>query len=221
MRKMNTAARFWTLAAAGLACLLTVSAHADDQWVVYEGKEGDIVAKLLNGKTQGLRIKAKYATPRSRMQMLWARLISDSIRIVAPEIITGVYVPEEVDDFAAPVRAQKPDPVVTVDVKAFKPTAPTPVSAPVPQAPVGPVVSMGTAGPLVAEEDLAEEDLMCEATTTKLIIDYAEAVKMPADKMAAILQKYNAESVAGLPGKVATELLSILKKQFNELGIPF
>ena len=182
---------------------------------VYEGKEGDIVAKLLNGKTQDLRIKAKYATPRSRMQMLWARLISDSIRIVAPEIITGVYVPEEVDDFAGPVRAQKPDPVVTADVRTFKPTVPVPPTL------VGPVVAMGTGGPLVAEEDLAEEDAMCGLARGDEIEGYAAAVKMPADTMNALLQKYNATSVAGLPGKVAAELLSILKKQFNELDIPF
>lgn len=181
---------------------------------VYEGKEAEIVAKLLNGKTQGLRIKPKYSTPRSRMQMLWARLISDSIRIVAPEIITGVYVPEEVDDFAGPVKGNAPaaesDPVVTVDVKTVKPTfTPTaPVAAP--------------AGAIVAPDSVVPEaDAMCGPAMGKQIEEYAESVKMEPAAMKRLLQKYNAGSAAGLPGNVADKLFAILKKQYDELDIPF
>ncbi len=45
------------------------------------------------------RLKDKYATPRSRMQMLWARLISDAVRAVCPQANRGQYTPEEVEDF--------------------------------------------------------------------------------------------------------------------------
>jgi len=44
-------------------------------------------------------IKAKYATPRSRMQMLWARLISDTCQALCPEANDGMYPPEVVSDF--------------------------------------------------------------------------------------------------------------------------
>lgn len=43
--------------------------------------------------------KDNWATPRGRMTMLWARLISDSVAAVCPEIRAGVYTPEEVMDF--------------------------------------------------------------------------------------------------------------------------
>lgn len=45
------------------------------------------------------QIKDNYATPHKRMQMLWARLISDSMRSVEPGVVAGVYTPEEIGDF--------------------------------------------------------------------------------------------------------------------------
>lgn len=42
--------------------------------------------------------KKNWATPRARMQMLWARVVSDGVRAMAPEINFGVYTPEEHDD---------------------------------------------------------------------------------------------------------------------------
>lgn len=189
---------------------------------VYNGKEAEIVAKLANGKTQGLTIKPKYLTPRSRMQMLWARLISDSIRVVAPEIVNGVYPPEVIDDFAGTVKSNaavaESDPVVTLDVKAVTPTVPAPVPVPAPAPPpppVGPVVSMGT-GPVIPEAET-----MCGPAMGKQIEDYAYAVKMPPEEMNRVLRKYNAGSPAGLPGNVANDLFEILKKKYDEKDIPF
>lgn len=67
---------------------------------VYEGKEADVIAKLAAGKTGDLKLKPKYATPRARTQMLWARVVSDGVRAMAPEVVAGHYAPEEVADFA-------------------------------------------------------------------------------------------------------------------------
>jgi hypothetical protein len=39
--------------------------------------------------------KTNWATPRARMQMLWARVVSDAVRAFAPEVVSGVYTPEE------------------------------------------------------------------------------------------------------------------------------
>ncbi len=44
-------------------------------------------------------LKGKYATPRSRTQMLWARLISDTCNALCPESNEGMYPPEVVEDF--------------------------------------------------------------------------------------------------------------------------
>jgi len=46
--------------------------------------------------------KDKYATPRSRSQMLWARLISDTCNALCPEANEGMYPPEVVADFEEP-----------------------------------------------------------------------------------------------------------------------
>lgn len=46
-------------------------------------------------------IKDNYSTPIDRRNMLWARLVSDSIRAVCPELSAGVYTPEETEDMAA------------------------------------------------------------------------------------------------------------------------
>lgn len=49
-------------------------------------------------KTKDGSIKHNWATPRSRMQMLWARVCSDGVRVMAPQVVCGVYAPEELSD---------------------------------------------------------------------------------------------------------------------------
>jgi hypothetical protein len=65
--------------------------------LVYEGKTSEILAKLKAGKAP--EIKAKYATPRSRAIMLYARVVDDSIRSIASCVNFGRYVKEVVEDF--------------------------------------------------------------------------------------------------------------------------
>ena len=79
---------------------------------IYQGKEDDVVQLLEAGKMDALKIKAKYRTPRARKQMLWARVVSDGVRVVAPECCRGIYTPEEVDDFAPDMGSVSPMPVV-------------------------------------------------------------------------------------------------------------
>ncbi len=55
---------------------------------------------MVNQKDADKRVfKDNYATPRKRMQMLWARLVSDMGRAMCPASTEGLYVPEEVGDF--------------------------------------------------------------------------------------------------------------------------
>lgn len=46
----------------------------------------------------GKTLKDNWATPRGRMQMLWARVASDGVRCMAPEVNAGTYTPEEMRD---------------------------------------------------------------------------------------------------------------------------
>lgn len=43
-------------------------------------------------------LKDNWATPTDFKAMLWARLVSDSVRAFAPEIVAGIYTPEELAD---------------------------------------------------------------------------------------------------------------------------
>ena len=44
-------------------------------------------------------LKDNWSTPRRRMQMMWARAVSDGVRVVCPLATRGSYTPEEVMDF--------------------------------------------------------------------------------------------------------------------------
>lgn len=68
---------------------------AQEEPFVYAGKPADILKKLLGGDRSKLQLSTNYATPRRRGQHLWARVVSDSVRAVAPELVTGVYSPDE------------------------------------------------------------------------------------------------------------------------------
>jgi hypothetical protein len=66
----------------------------------YEEQDGKVV-EMWNEtdpkKKKEPTLKTKYSTPRARMQMLWARVVSDGVRTMAPEVNSGRYTPEEFD----------------------------------------------------------------------------------------------------------------------------
>jgi hypothetical protein len=102
---------------------------------IYNGKESD-VAKLINaGQSNKLIIKSKYSTDRSRMQMLWARCISDGVRVVCPAACKGIYTPEETSDFDEETGA----PCVSLaSLNPFNPPeVTTPSASPVEICPIG------------------------------------------------------------------------------------
>lgn len=89
---------------------------------IYIGKEEAIVNNIEAGNTAALVMKPKYRTKRSRMQMMWARCVSDGVRVVCPAACQGVYTPEEMEDIA---EYDNPVPVNTV-TNAPAPAAPDP-----------------------------------------------------------------------------------------------
>lgn len=72
---------------------------AQNEPFIYAGREDDQLAALTL-PLEKRRIKSKYQTPRSRMQMLWARAVSDGVVVVDPGARGGIYTPEEMDDVA-------------------------------------------------------------------------------------------------------------------------
>jgi hypothetical protein len=113
--------------------------------VVYNGKESEVVAMLAAGKSP--KLKDKYATPRSRAVMMYARLVSDAIRSTRPEVTKGKYTPEEVEDF---------DDVRTVQAESVKSVEPQKLVAPKVEAKPDPKPEAKTEQPGVEPAKTAE-----------------------------------------------------------------
>lgn len=56
--------------------------------------------------------------------MLWARMMSNAIRVLCPEIVAGVYTPEEIQDFDSPSPREAKPVTTQVADEALKKTAP-------------------------------------------------------------------------------------------------
>lgn len=65
--------------------------HQDS--ITWEEVQNESYVFNKDGKT----LKDNWSTPRRRKQMLWARLVSDMIHVVAPEVNCGIYTPDEID----------------------------------------------------------------------------------------------------------------------------
>lgn len=68
--------------------------------------------------------KDNWATPRGAMQMLWARVVSDGVRAMAPEVVQGSYTPEELSDEPAEVAAPVTVSATVVETPATEPFRP-------------------------------------------------------------------------------------------------
>jgi len=104
MRSDAMLARFMELG--GIYKILARDAEKAEISLKYKEAEGvfaltweDIKKEPFVYKKDGKTLKTNWATPRSRMQMLWARVISDAIRAVCPIVNSGSYTPEEMQDF--------------------------------------------------------------------------------------------------------------------------
>jgi hypothetical protein len=73
-----------------------------------EAQESRWPWKDANNKKAGL--KDNWSTPLDRRSMLWARLISSSVKILAPELCSGMYTPEEVTDVVETTHTAAPTP---------------------------------------------------------------------------------------------------------------
>jgi hypothetical protein len=69
--------------------------EARAEWT-YDGQTLDLVYSIEDAKRAGV-VKQKSAWEKDPGSMLRARLISKAVRILAPEIVAGVYSPEEMD----------------------------------------------------------------------------------------------------------------------------
>lgn len=109
--------------------------------------EAEILAILKTGDEKAIAaiLKPKYASPRSRAIMLWARLVSDAIRTVCPMANFGQYTLEEIEDIGTDGASPS---VLSV---AKQSTPPAVASTPKPQ----PVPAVATVPPAVVQSPAA------------------------------------------------------------------
>jgi len=126
--------------------------------------QNESYTKGRDGKT----LKENWSTPRRRMQMMWARCISDGIRVVNPAVTHGQYTEEEAIDFdgaAEAAAAAAVDPAenpaaapMPMALDFQEPTAPT--AAPVVPPPIVPPAEMPpVAPPPVVPQPVAPIDI--------------------------------------------------------------
>ena len=105
-------------------------------WDVAQHESYTRASKDSNGKfyndsvpIEQRNFKDNWSTPRRRMQMMWARVVSDGVRAVCPLATRGHYTPEEAIDFDEPKTINvTPAPVAfpQQDIAIEQPAAPAP-----------------------------------------------------------------------------------------------
>lgn len=181
-----------------LRCCLTWQ-DAMKEPFVYEGKEKAVCADLAAGKQPPL--KPKYQTPRARMQMLWARLVSDSVGFVCPKAKHGIYTPEEVADFDELQPA--------VSSKSAAKASVVPQQAPKPEP---------TADVIDVPFDVAP--VTATGEQTERIRQLYEILSIPYEKQQQILKDRGAEALRNLELQQAHDLITKLEAMVDQSKSP-
>lgn len=168
---------------------------------IYNGKESETLRFIEAGNHAELakRLKPKYSTPRARMQMLWARVVSDGVRTMMPEVNLGTYTPEEIDDFDGDSRAV---PSAAAD-RPSAPLADTPVSE-----------------EIEAEFKPSDAPQLATRQMVHRIKELFLACGVPAETQAAALRQAGADQVERLPFDQANDLISALESKFAQITQP-
>lgn len=174
-------------------------------------------------KKDGKTHKTNWATPRARRQMLWARVCSEAVRTICPEVVAGVYTPEEIGDLADEPVATKP-----VDVETLMRSTAAKIEA----APTQQATNQVDSEPIDAEFKVVDDkpaetqSTQVESTTSddpkgssteqrSRLRDLFEAVGVTPEQREKALAKRGAKSVMQLTFDQAAELIVALETKLN------
>lgn len=145
-------------------------------------------------KTKDGKLKDNYSSPRRRMQMMWARLISDAVRAMAPEVNAGVYTPEEVGDYQD---------ATIIDAEVV-PAAASVTRDTVGQAPQSDTFASQPGPAFAAAENLATGEQI------NTLNELFKALQVPADKQTEAIRKRGAKDMGDLTEEQAANLIEAL-----------
>jgi len=151
-----------------------------------EAKEEPFVYQK-DGKT----LKKNWATPRARRQSLWARVVSEGIRTLAPEHVAGVYTPEETSDFTGADEVELDSShVVTVE---------------------GATVIEDATVVSVSETPVTQTE--CSSDRQEAILSLCDTLSIPSESLVKILAKRNVTDVCQLTNEQADEIITALQRK--------
>lgn len=146
----------------------------------------------------GKSFKDNWATPRRRKQMLWARLISDAVRAMAPECIAGHYTPEDLGHHEADVITVEAEPATQgAEDKAIEEAA----------------TKAAAAHPAMEDRpppDKVSREQLVEMKRLKIHLNY------DGDTWRKILEKFDVATAKDLDTEEAARLLLWLHKQADK-----
>ena len=181
---------------------------------VYVGKESIVLEKIQQGRWKDLMVKAKYATPRARSQMLWARVVSDGVRAMAPEVVAGFYTPEEMDDLPEqPARVAQHAPIVSEAVSTSKPT-PT-------EQPRKGVTLSAEVQPQSLDSNEVQLDGPCSADHADMIRHLGQQLKIPVDAIKGMIERRGKTKLADLTILEAEDIIRKLERKLRDEEVPF
>lgn len=166
-------------------------------------------------------VKDNYKYPRKRMQMLWARVVSDGVRTLRPEIVAGHYTPEEVEDFgvAGEVRYTTPPPLsaeAAIAQAAGRP--PEPTEPEVDDVEDVPFETQPAAVETEPDTVLQGEGGFVGNGKKKRILDAFVALKLDMDRQRKLLSKYHVDHVDKLTDANADDCLMRLENALKAAG---
>lgn len=147
-----------------------------------------------DGKTP----KDNWSTPRGAMQMLWARVVSDGVNTICPEVKLGTYTPEEIADFDDAPTDANGNPTEIVDAEYE--VQPEPEARPEPEPEPQPEPQPEPAKAVASASQIDEIYSLAETLGQK-----PEAV------VTAVQKNYRADSPEGLTAEQAQEMIQRMK----------
>lgn len=149
---------------------------------------------------KGNKIKPQWATARGRRSMLWARVVSEAVRVLRPEIATGIYTPEEIQDFDSDSPPIDVEAVVVADQPAESPGVTEPATDLEPAEPV-------------SEE---ETNGACSSIQRARIARLFDSLGITHEQQTVILAKRNCQVARNLTPEQADELVKSLEAKAAE-----
>ncbi len=177
--------------------------------------------RLPNGQINTLQLKDNYSTPRRRMQMLWARVVSDGVGAMAPEISAGQQTPEELGVISTDIN----DGVIDAEFTVLPPSVSPEGQAAATSSPTSSPSGMAQAKPAVAPSEAVppQVQLQAEPTTNQdeklaALREFAALKRqlLTDDQYKAICAKRNVASVKELDLPQITYLVDGLRARLEK-----